>query len=96
MFTAAQSASKPLSTPILKVIFNEEVSEVRDAIRFVISPEIPTWGDMLYYERIPGGYLVLRTDKSAASYEVDIEILFNAILNDPLQIDHALKDSKNA
>lgn len=65
-----------------KVIFNERLGSIADQLSFVIRREPPVDENVLYYERVPGGYLCILSGGSDLSLEVDIETLFNAITSE--------------
>jgi ABC-2 type transport system ATP-binding protein len=62
-----------------KIIFNESIGSISDRLSFVIRREPPEDGHIIYYERVPGGYLCLSTEPAPHALEADIEILFNAV-----------------
>lgn len=62
-----------------KIIFNESISSISERISFIIRREPPEDGHIIYYERVPGGYLCLSTEPDPNTLEADIEILFNAV-----------------
>ena len=63
-----------------KIIFQESIASIMDRLSFsVVFREEDTVGS-LYYERVPGGYYCVYPVQDDDSLEVDIEILFNALI----------------
>ena len=44
--------------------------------------------DVMYSERIPGGYKTVRENKNGAESEIDLEALFNTIVMNQEKINH--------
>ncbi|MEN0051561.1 MAG: ABC transporter ATP-binding protein, partial [Bacteroidota bacterium] len=61
-----------------KIIFQNSLMAIMEQFCFEIRYLEPS--DVLYYERVPGGYFCIQPNLGQESLEVDIEILFNAIL----------------
>jgi len=66
-----------------KIIFNQSVADVASLLNFQIRREPPSSEDILYYERVPGGYICLSGQTNNDSLEVVIETLFNAVISEP-------------
>ena len=62
-----------------QVIFDQTVSEVMNHLSFIVTREPPSDDNIIYYERVPGGYLCIENSASLHSLEIDIETLFNAV-----------------
>ena len=63
-----------------KVLFNESVAEISKKLTFDLEQGIAEPKDVLYSERIPGGFKTVRENKSIIESEIDLEALFNAII----------------
>jgi ABC-2 type transport system ATP-binding protein len=66
-----------------KVIFHEALSGLESRLRFGVQHREPEGGEALYWERVPGGYHYISPSEGSESLEVDIELLFNAVLARP-------------
>ena len=67
-----------------KLLIDHSLQEIDNNIRFEIFRKEPTAEDLIYYERVPGGYLGIRDGASDHnSLEIDLEILFNATIDKP-------------
>jgi ABC-2 type transport system ATP-binding protein len=67
-----------------QLLIDHSLQEIEQNLRFEIYRSEPTQEDLIYYERVPGGYLGIRdgvTDHTAL--EIDLEILFNATIDRP-------------
>ena len=79
-----------------QLLINHSLQEIEQNLRFEIYRSEPTQEDLIYYERVPGGYLGIRdgaTDHT--SLEVDLEILFNATVDQPDHMKVILHKSKS-
>lgn len=65
-----------------KIIFNRKISDISRHLMFTTQPNLPENQEILYSEKTFNGYRVLTTNKSGVEYEseIDIEMLFNAVL----------------
>ncbi|HEX5626096.1 MAG TPA: ABC transporter ATP-binding protein [Saprospiraceae bacterium] len=65
-----------------RVIFNQDLYQVSERYRFDFLPGSTLPENHLYAEQVPGGHVVMDHHTAGApSTEVDIEILFNAIIS---------------
>jgi ABC-2 type transport system ATP-binding protein len=64
-----------------KIVFHESVERITDNLHFELSRQGARDGNAFYEERVPGGYMLLSEKKDREPSELDLEILFNAILN---------------
>lgn len=79
-----------------QLLINHSLQEIERNLRFEIYRIEPTQEDLIYYERVPGGYLGIRdgvTDHTAL--EIDLEILFNATIDQPAHMKVVLHKSKS-
>ena len=76
---------KHLIDPILilddgKIIFNKQIMEIEQRLSLELIREEPDENEVLYYENTLGGYAVLRENNNSSENEIDIELLFNAVV----------------
>lgn len=64
------------------ILFNEAVSTVEDKLSYTRSHTAESAESSFYTERVAGGYLNLVPNNSGEPSEVDLEILFNAVIQD--------------
>lgn len=72
-----------------KIIFNQSINEIVDKLNFSLDTHPSTLEDLIYHERIPGGYLNIRPSTGTPSFEPDLEVLFNAIITNNNAINQA-------
>ncbi|HAK46280.1 MAG TPA: hypothetical protein DCO79_10245 [Spirochaeta sp.] len=60
-----------------KIIFNHSMEEISESISFLLDDSEPSGEDVLYYEKVLGGYLTAYSRKESDSRAVDLEFLFN-------------------
>ena len=65
-----------------RIILDQEMLAISQALVFEVHRQEPEDKDILYYERVPGGYLSIKEGSSVHSLEVDLEVLFNAVITD--------------
>ncbi|MFK7971809.1 MAG: ATP-binding cassette domain-containing protein [Bacteroidia bacterium] len=63
------------------IVFHESVERITDKLHFELSRQGARSEDVIYEERVPGGYMILAENKGSEPSDLDLEILFNAILN---------------
>lgn len=63
-----------------KIIFNQSIQSILDHLHFSLDRQKIDASDVIYHERVPGGYLHIRPRQSSESFEPDLEVLFNAIV----------------
>ncbi|MCF8237950.1 MAG: ABC transporter ATP-binding protein [Saprospiraceae bacterium] len=69
-----------------KIIFQQDLATVAQKLRFHIHNGLQEPLDAWYAERIPGGYLVVSENTIGEDTDVDLEVLFNAIIQHPDRI----------
>ncbi len=77
---------KHLIDPILilekgEIIFNQQISQIEEKLSLEFRHEEPGKDEALYYENTLGGYAVILENKNGAENEIDIELLFNAVIS---------------
>lgn len=65
-----------------KIIFNQPTLEIGQRLTCARQTSEPKPHECLYYEKQIGGYLVMTENRGEES-EIDLELLFNAILSNP-------------
>lgn len=65
-----------------RIILDRDMLAISEALIFEVHRQEPIEDDILYHERVPGGYLSIRAGSSMHSLEVDLEVLFNAVITD--------------
>ncbi|MEM8528163.1 MAG: ABC transporter ATP-binding protein [Bacteroidota bacterium] len=72
-----------------KIIFQHSMMEIMEHLNFQVTPYPPNEYEVLYCERVPGGYMTLQPNLGIEdSLEADLEILFNAVTSFPEEIEH--------
>lgn len=67
-----------------KVLVQADLETIGRRIAFQLQFREPTVGEAFYYERVPGGYLCVKPGaEDVDSSEIDLEVLFNAIIQQP-------------
>ena len=74
-----------------KILFHESLQSVTKKLYFQNYFQENDVGDALYSERVPGGYLAVTENQNGHDSEVDLEILFNAIVNNKEKIQQLFK-----
>lgn len=65
-----------------KIIFDKTIQDILENLHFSLDrKELPD-NQVIYKERVPGGYLHIRGRSDGDSFEPDLEVLFNAIVTD--------------
>jgi ABC-2 type transport system ATP-binding protein len=82
---------KHLIDPILilekgEIIFNRQIAEIEQKLSLEFMHEEPKPGQVLYYENTLGGFAVLNENNNGSENEIDIELLFNAVVSDNQKI----------
>lgn len=63
-----------------KIVFNDSVEAIAEKLHFEVTYSRGEPTDVLYAERVLGGYMVVKENKFEEETEVDIEIFFNAMM----------------
>lgn len=64
-----------------RIIFNYSLEQISQVLKFDIHHTLTEPKDVLYFERIAGGYISITENKMGENSQVDVEILFNAIIS---------------
>lgn len=73
-----------------KILMNMGKQDISDKFFFSVESEIPE--NALYYEKIPGGYASI--SMGVSEREVDIEVLFNAVVSGSISEDQLKKQDE--
>jgi len=63
-----------------EIIFNKQMEEVNKKLNVRLVSDEPDAANCLFYEKVIGGYAVLFSDNKSMGNNVDLEILFNAVI----------------
>ena len=74
-----------------KIIFQQALEAITRRLSFELSHSFVEPENALYAERVPGGYLVIYENNESEETEVDIEVLFNAIVSNQSQFQKLFK-----
>lgn len=69
-----------------EIIFNAGLAEVTDHLSVTLQPDEPKPDTVLYYEKVLGGYAVMSQNTDGIDTKIDLEILFNAVINKRAEI----------
>lgn len=72
-----------------KIIFDENIQSILQNLHFSLDRKELALDDVIYKERVPGGYLHIRGQQESESFEPDLEVLFNAIVTEGTLINQA-------
>ena len=64
-----------------RIIFEKEVAEIAETIQFKKVPSMISMSNILYHEKCLEGFNVMLPAENNEETEIDIELLFNAIVN---------------
>ncbi len=62
------------------IVFERSVTEINEKLSVRFEKDTPS-DDALYWEKTLGGYTILGEDRTAGETDVDMELLFNAVIN---------------
>lgn len=64
-----------------QIIFNQTVESISQKLSVSLEKTAPDEKNVLYSEKTLGGYVVINENRGAADSNLDIELLFNAVIN---------------
>ena len=79
-----------------KLLINHDMMQITNSLSFHVHRSEPQEEDIIYYERVPGGYLAISEGSDSESLEVDLEVLFNAAITEKNTINQLLKNKTYA
>ena len=77
-----------------QVILNQNLETIEKNLTIKRSQEKPSEEDLIYLEKVINGFTTVTTGKNELSGEMDLEILFNAVLANPEKIQAIFKGEK--
>lgn len=77
-----------------KIIFNQSIQGICEHLHFSLSGKPDDHQNLIYHERVPGGYLNIKKADGTESFEPDLEVLFNAINTHTNEINEAFYKDK--
>lgn len=63
-----------------KIIFQESLESINNKLQFQLEYREPSPEQAIYAERVPGGYMTINPQNGEGEEEVDLEVLFNAVI----------------
>ncbi len=78
-----------------KIIFHYTLEEIANALYFEVHHSMTEPQNVIYSERISGGYMSIRENTDELPSQVDVEVLFNAILTKKDEIVGIIEKAKN-
>ena len=63
-----------------QIIFNQSMEMINKRLKVELSPVLPPENKILFHEKVIGGYALLKEDNNGSA-NVDLELLFNAVIN---------------
>lgn len=69
-----------------KILLNNDKTEISERLQFELSDVPKNESDLIYQEKVSNGYATIKENTTHTSGYVDIELLFNAVLANKLNI----------
>ncbi|NRB50946.1 MAG: ABC transporter ATP-binding protein [Saprospiraceae bacterium] len=63
-----------------KIIFQESIESINSKLQFQLSFREPNVSEVIYAERVPGGFMTINPQNGEGEEEADLEVLFNAVI----------------
>ena len=63
-----------------KIIFQESLESINQKLQFQLSFREPDPAEVIYAERVPGGFMTINPQNGEGEEEIDLEVLFNAVI----------------
>jgi len=79
-----------------EIIFNYSVYEVSRCLSIQLQQESPDIDKVLYSEKTLGGYAVITKNTAGSDSQIDLEILFNAVVNNREKISSIFRKGASA
>lgn len=74
-----------------KIVFFEDYEQVSARLAITREAHLPDSSSMVYYESSLGGYTVVKENTSAEQTRINLEIVFNAVVNNTEKISEVFK-----
>ena len=78
-----------------RIVFSRQIDDVAGRLSVSVEPAAPTGPDVVYTEKSLGGYTVLRV-RPSNNASIDLELLFNAIVDPDSRLTSAILDEEAA
>ncbi len=75
-----------------KILFHKDVFELEEKLLFSKSLSEDGEAEVMYSEMVPGGYIHIQSNPKGEPSEVELEVLFNAIVQNKTNFDQIFKD----
>ena len=79
-----------------KMVVDTDMMEIAEVLSFDVHRTEPDEEDVIYQERVPGGYLAITEGGNDESLEIDLEVLFNAVITEKERITDLFKTKQYA
>lgn len=63
-----------------KIIFQESIESINNKLQFQLTFREPDASEVIYSERVPGGFMTINPQNGEGEEEADLEVLFNAVI----------------
>lgn len=74
-----------------EILLNSDLYSLSEKYMIKYSAEEPGDGEAIYYQKTPQGYAVVCANESGNIQDIDLELLFNAVTNQPGKLEKLLK-----
>jgi ABC-2 type transport system ATP-binding protein len=78
-----------------KIIFNRSMEEITNSFSFTKKEEVPAGDNVVYYEKMLGGYMTALAGRDEDSLSVDLEFLFNMVVSRGNEINNYMTGDNN-
>lgn len=78
-----------------KIVLHQSLHDITKQLAFIQQPTEPNLTDCFYYEKYLGGYTALIANKQEHETQIDLEILFNAILSNKAKIQSLFSEGQH-
>lgn len=75
-----------------QIVFNHNLMETSQHLAFKLQPDVPAPDESFYYEKRLGGYLSVMYNREGAETDIDLEVLFNAVISNKQGIQQSFKE----
>lgn len=78
-----------------RIVFFQGYEEIASRLSFIRMPELPDERTLVYAESSLGGYTVVKTNEGGEETNVNLEYLFNAVMNNTGKMDEIFNKVRN-
>ena len=75
-----------------RILFDHPLEEITSKLAFKIVLSLSEYENILYHDELPGGHAVLVRNNDDEETKIDLEFLFNAVLNEKDKIKSLFQD----